>query len=188
MQSLGRNDSSVTESQERKLDLLARRMELQPGQRIMDVGCGWGGPLIYLAKRYGVRGVGLTLSPTQKEYADRWIQQQAVDVQVHVSHWNEFDDPEPFDDVYTDEVIVHFNDLLGFFKKVKTLLKPDGRMVNKEVHFTHRDFMLPTRTMIYVSEVFGETGNYILLAEELIAPGPSRVPRRAHRADPGIEL
>ena len=111
--------------------------------------------------------MGLTLSPTQKEYADRWIAEQEVDVQVHVCHWNDYEDPEPYDDVYTDEVIVHFNDLLGFFRKVKTLLKPEGRMLNKEVHFTHRDFMLPTRTMIYVSEVFGETGNYILLAEEL---------------------
>src|SRR5687768_8297014 len=51
--------SSVTESQEAKLDLLAEAMQLKPGQRIMDVGCGWGGPLVYLCKKYGVSGVGL---------------------------------------------------------------------------------------------------------------------------------
>src|SRR5687767_12462584 len=47
-----------TESQEAKLDLLAQFMDLKPGQRILDVGCGWGGPLVYLCKTYGVEGVG----------------------------------------------------------------------------------------------------------------------------------
>ena len=56
-----------TESQEAKLDLMARLMDLQPGQRILDVGCGWGGPLTYLCQKYKTRGVGLTLSPTQKK-------------------------------------------------------------------------------------------------------------------------
>src|SRR5438874_1146488 len=55
-----------TAAQEAKLDLLARLMDLQPGQRIMDVGCGWGGPLVYLCKTYNVRGVGLTVSPMQR--------------------------------------------------------------------------------------------------------------------------
>ncbi|MGB2695119.1 MAG: class I SAM-dependent methyltransferase [Dehalococcoidia bacterium] len=159
--------ASVTESQERKLDLLADLLQLQPGQRVLDVGCGWGGPLIYLAQRYGVKGVGLTLSPTQKDYADHWIKERGVDVAVHVCHWRDFEDTDRFDAAYTDEVIVHFNDLLGFFQQVKKLLKPDGRMLNKEVHFTSTHFMQPTRTMIFVNEVFGETGNYLLLAEEL---------------------
>ena len=57
--------TTETESQERKLDLLAELMELRPGQRVLDVGSGWGGSLVYLAKRYDVRGVGLMLSTPQ---------------------------------------------------------------------------------------------------------------------------
>lgn len=52
-----------TESQEAKLDLLAELMELRSGQRILDIGCGWAGPLTYLCKTYGVRG-GAQRGPT----------------------------------------------------------------------------------------------------------------------------
>ena len=73
---------SQTESQERKLDILAEMMELRPGMRIMDVGCGWGGPLTYLSTKYGVQGVGLTLSSVQKARgrgADRSVRRRCHD-------------------------------------------------------------------------------------------------------------
>src|SRR5215213_5290890 len=129
--------SSLTEAQEAKLDLLAGLMELKPGQRIMDVGCGWGGPLVYLCKKYGVRGVGLTVSPTQKRTAEERIVRHGVDAQIVVTHWRDFRSDLPFDAVYTDEVIVHFSDLDNYFKKVWSVLREGGRMLNKELHFTH---------------------------------------------------
>src|SRR5687768_10029530 len=58
-----------TQSQEAKLDRFAELMNLQPGQRILDVGCGWAGPLAYLCKTYGTRGVGLMLSEMQYKAA-----------------------------------------------------------------------------------------------------------------------
>src|SRR5262249_2515521 len=58
-----------TEAQQTKLDLLAQEMQLKPGMRILDVGCGWGGPLTYLCKTYGVSGVGITVSPKQRAEA-----------------------------------------------------------------------------------------------------------------------
>lgn len=159
--------TNETESQERKLDLLAHRMQLQPGQRILDVGCGWGGPLVYLAKRYGVRGVGLTLSPLQKDYAERRISDHEAPAEVVECHWQDYRDPEPFDAIYTDEVIVHFNDLGGYFQKVKTLLKPGGRMLNKELHLASSTFTDVNRASVFVNEIYGETGNYRTLHEEL---------------------
>src|SRR5271165_4419694 len=78
-------DAGVTDettSQEAKLDLFAQLMELKPGQRILDVGCGWGGPLTYLCKRYGLHGVGLTMSPKQKEFAEARVEENGVDVQI----------------------------------------------------------------------------------------------------------
>ena len=159
--------TSVTDSQERKLDLLARLMQLQPGQRILDVGCGWAGPLIYLVKRYGVKGVGLTLSLKQKEDADRRIREHGAEAEVHVCHWRDFEDADRFDAVFTDEVIVHFHDLQGFFAQVRQLLKPDGLMVNKELHFVTSQVKQLTRSMIFLNRIFEETGNYRMLHEEL---------------------
>lgn len=156
-----------TQSQERKLDLLAGLLELESGQRVLDVGCGWGGPLVYLAKRYDVRGVGLTLSPTQGEFARRRVRENRVDVEILECHWEDFESDETFDAVYTDEVIVHFNRLDGYFQKVLSLLRPGGRMLNKELHFTSTRWMEVTPAMVFVNEIYGETGNYRTLHEEL---------------------
>jgi len=156
-----------TQAQERKLDLLAALLQLQPGQRILDVGCGWGGPLVYLAKTYSVRGVGLTLSPAQRAFAENRVSQHGVDVAIQECHWKDFRDDKPFDAVYTDEVIVHFNDLAGYLEKVWSLLRPGGRMLNKELHFTSTSWMEITPAMVFVNEIYGETGNYRTLHEEL---------------------
>jgi len=156
-----------TESQEAKLDLMAECMELKPGQRIMDVGCGWAGPLVYLCKKYGVSGVGLTLSAQQKGYAEERIARYGVDAKIHQSHWRDYQDDRPFDAIYTDEVIVHFNDLGGFFAKCHSLLRDGGLLVNKEIHFTHSQYCSISRGLTYVNEVFGYTGNYRTLVQEL---------------------
>ena len=156
-----------TESQEAKLDLLARLMDLRPGQRILDVGCGWAGPLVYLSTRYGVRGVGLTLSPTQKRCADERIARQGAEVEIVERHWQEYADEEGFDAIFTDEVIVHFNDLGGFFAKAHALLRPGGHFVNKELHFTNSRFKEISRMGVFVNEIYGLTGNYRTLGEEL---------------------
>ena len=159
--------SSQTESQERKLDILAEMMELRPGMRIMDVGCGWGGPLTYLSTKYGVRGVGLTLSALQKDAADERVARYGADVEIVVSHWKEYVDDEPFDAIYTDEVIVHFFDLGAFFTKVHGLLRDGGRMLNKELHLVNARHAEMSRAMSFINEIFGSTGNYRTLGDEL---------------------
>jgi cyclopropane-fatty-acyl-phospholipid synthase len=127
--------TTETESQERKLDLLASLMGLAPGKRVLDVGCGWGGPLVYLSQTYGVQGVGITLSPSQRA---------------------------------TAEAIVHFEDLRGYFEKVRSLLRPGGLMLNKELHFAHPRYSRDlNRSSAFVNDIFGATGNYRTLAEEL---------------------
>ena len=160
-----------TQSQERKLDLLAELMELRPGMRIMDVGCGWGGPLVYLSTKYGVRAVGLTLSSLQKAAADERIAARGADVTIVESHWKDYEADEPFDVIYTDEVIVHFHDLGDYFKKVYGLLRDGGVMLNKELHLVHGRHSEMTRAMSFINEIFGSTGNYRTLAEELTLAG-----------------
>ena len=156
-----------TESQEAKLDRTGELAGLQPGMRILDVGCGWAGPLTYLCKKFGVSGVGLTLSPTQKQCADERIAKHGVDAKVQISHWEEFEDEQKFDAVVTDEVIVHFFDLGGFFEKAHGWLKDGGVMVNKELHHKHPRHAVLERGGEFISEIYGDTGNYRTLAEEL---------------------
>lgn len=66
-----REARTLDEAQEAKLDLIARKLALRPGMRVLDVGCGWGGALAYLAEHYGVTGVGLTVSREQARWARR---------------------------------------------------------------------------------------------------------------------
>jgi cyclopropane-fatty-acyl-phospholipid synthase len=156
-----------TASQEAKLDLTARLAGLRAGMRVLDVGCGWGGPLTYLCTRYGLSGVGLTLSPIQKSFAESRIAREGARVAVEPVHWQEYAPSHPFDAVLTDEVIVHFNDLGGFFRRCHDLLVPGGVMVNKELHLKHPRFAHLERGGELISEIYGDTGNYRTLAEEL---------------------
>ena len=160
-------DEDDTTAQERKLDRTAELAGLKPGMRIIDVGCGWAGPLTYLCKRYDLQGVGLTLSPTQKQAADERIRKHGVDARIEVCHWQDYTPLEHFDAVVTDEVIVHFNDLGGFFKKCYGWLTETGVMVNKELHLSHPRHAVLERGGEFVSQIYGDTGNYRLLAEEL---------------------
>jgi cyclopropane-fatty-acyl-phospholipid synthase len=163
--------TTETESQEEKLDLLGTLMGLRPGMRILDVGCGWGGPLVYLSRTFGVEGVGLTLSPIQKAAAEERVARYGANVTILERHWKDHTDERPFDAIYTDEVIVHFNDLGGYFAKAYSLLRPGGLMLNKEVHYAHRRYAELTRAMVFVNEIYGFTGNYRTLADELTLVG-----------------
>lgn len=159
---------SMTKAQERKLDIFARLMQLKPGMKILDVGSGWGGPLVYLCHQYGVQGVGITVTEKQISFSEDRARHYGVNAQFYLSHWETFEHPTLFDAIFTDEVVVHFNDLSGFFKKCATLLQPDGLVVNKELHLTHGKFKDWSDPLgVHVNKVYGFTGNYRLLQEEI---------------------
>jgi cyclopropane-fatty-acyl-phospholipid synthase len=74
--------SNLNEAQIHKLDLVCRKMNLQPGQKILDIGCGYGSLLQHAAKNYGVHGVGVTLSTSQAEYAKKICNNLPIEIQV----------------------------------------------------------------------------------------------------------
>ncbi len=157
-----------TASQERKLDLFAEQLELSPGKRLLDVGAGWGGPLLYLCKRYGVRGRGLSLSPVQVEHARAWARRLGVDCQFELCHWQDYQPKEPLDAIMTDEVIVHFSRLGDFFKRAYAMLDDGGVMVNKELHHTHPAYAhAPSEAIRFIDDIYGNSGFYRSLADEL---------------------
>ena len=63
-------DTGLAQAQEDKLDLVCRKLRLQPGERVLDIGCGWGSLAIWAAKHYGVQALGVTLSREQVAYAN----------------------------------------------------------------------------------------------------------------------
>ncbi|HZV23840.1 MAG TPA: class I SAM-dependent methyltransferase, partial [Luteimonas sp.] len=69
-------------AQEAKLDLVCRKLGLRPGMRVLDIGCGWGEALQYAAQRYGVSGVGVTISQAQAEYARRLCDGLPIDIRL----------------------------------------------------------------------------------------------------------
>lgn len=175
---------SVTEDQQAKLDLLAELMHLRPGARVLDVGCGWGGPLTYLATRYGVTGVGISLVPQQCEYAARRAARYGVSLEFRPSHWMDFAADQPFDAVMTSGVVVHFPRLVDYFAKAREWLRSGGVLLNEEMHLLSADTRNGTvarvsRAMAALDDVrkkgrevggrlvVDEEGSYITLDQEV---------------------
>src|SRR5271166_1961115 len=72
------DDATLEQAQATKFDLVARKLALQPGMRLLDVGCGWGGMVIHAARDYGVRALGVTLSARQAAWAQATIERQGL--------------------------------------------------------------------------------------------------------------
>lgn len=99
----------LDEAQRDKLDLICRKLGLQPGMRLLDVGCGWGGLMIHAAENYGVTAVGLTLSRNQASYINDRLEQRGLGkrVEVRVQHFREFSEPRAFDAAASIEMGEH---------------------------------------------------------------------------------
>ena len=78
-------DDSLDVAQEAKLDLICRKLRLKPGDRLLDIGCGWGGLIMYAAERYGVDATGITLSENQASLARERIDQAGLGERCRVA-------------------------------------------------------------------------------------------------------
>ena len=90
-----RGARTLEEAQEAKLDLVCQKLDLQPGQRVLDIGCGWGSFAIHAAQRYDVRVTGVTLSEPQAEFARRRVADQGLSdrVEIRVADYREIARP-----------------------------------------------------------------------------------------------
>ncbi len=77
-----RDTGNLDDAQEAKLDLICRKLRLRAGERILDIGCGWGGLLKFACDRYGVQGVGLTVSRRQAELAERTCDGLPIEIRL----------------------------------------------------------------------------------------------------------
>ena len=77
-------DDSLETAQEQKYDLICRKLGLQPGQRLLDVGCGWGGMVMHAAQHYGVQAVGVTISASQADLAAKRVAEAGLADRVDI--------------------------------------------------------------------------------------------------------
>jgi cyclopropane-fatty-acyl-phospholipid synthase len=128
-----RGARTLEEAQEAKLDLVCRKLDLQPGQRVLDIGCGWGSFAIHAAQRYGVRVTGVTLSEPQAEFARRRVADQGLSdrVEIRVADYREIRD-QPFDAVASIGMVEHVgsSQIDVYMQQVAHLLRPGGMVLN----------------------------------------------------------
>ncbi len=119
-----RQASSLDAAQEAKLDLVCRKLRLQPGQRVLDIGCGWGEALKFAAERYGVSGVGVTISREQADYARRLC--AGLPIEIRLQDYRELD--ERFDAAFSIGMFEHVGDknYRGYFEVVRRVLGERG--------------------------------------------------------------
>lgn len=121
----GRRAASLDAAQEAKLDLACRKLGLRPGMRLLDIGCGWGEMLKFAAERYGIEGVGVTISREQQAFASALC--KGLPVEVRLQDYRELRG-ERFDRVVSIGMFEHVGvrNYRGYFKLVRSLLPPDG--------------------------------------------------------------
>jgi cyclopropane-fatty-acyl-phospholipid synthase len=123
-------DEDLDTAQQRKLDYVCRKLRLRPGERLLDIGCGWGGLVLHAARHFGVEALGVTLSREQAELASMRIEQAGLAdrCRVELRDYREVDEPESFDKLASVGMYEHVarNALVDYFSHAWRLLKPGG--------------------------------------------------------------
>jgi cyclopropane-fatty-acyl-phospholipid synthase len=125
--------STLEQAQTDKHELICRKLRLREGERILDVGCGWGTLAIHAAARFGVSVVGVTLSEKQAELAGKRVAEAGVGDRVQVRLQDERDvDDGPYDAITSVGMFEHVGaERLGeYFAHLHGLLRPQGRLLN----------------------------------------------------------
>ncbi len=129
-------DGTLEDAQRDKLELICRKLELTPGQRLLDVGCGWGSMAIHAAREYGVSVVGVTLSQEQAAYARKRVAGEGLTdkVEIRVQDYRDVTDG-PYDAISSIGMAEHVGTerYLEYARDLFALLRPGGRLLNHQI-------------------------------------------------------
>ncbi len=127
----------IDTAQEAKLDLVCRKLRLAPGERMLDIGCGWGGLVQYAVEHYGVEAVGITLSVEQAKLAQARITEAGLGsrCRIELRDYREFTDRVPFDKISCIGMSEHVGRarLPQFFGVAHRVLRPGGLFLNQAI-------------------------------------------------------
>jgi len=128
-------NNTVDQAQHDKMEMICRKLRLKPGDRLLDIGCGWGGLLCYAAENYGVQAHGITLSEAQIEFAQNWAKQRGLSDKVTF----EIRDYADLEGTYDKICSIGMYEAIGisnidlYFKSVRRVLAEDGLFLNHAI-------------------------------------------------------
>ncbi|MBS2938639.1 class I SAM-dependent methyltransferase [Nocardioides sp. J2M5] len=157
-------EATLEEAQFAKFDLVARKLGLRPGQKLLDVGCGWGTMVRHAAREYGVKALGVTLSLEQAQWAKEAIDREGLGDLAEVRHLDYRDVVETdFDAVSSIGLTEHIGvrNYPSYFSHLRDRLKPGGRLLN---HCITRPHNRRTETGAFIDR-------YVFPDGELIGSG-----------------
>lgn len=132
-----RPDLTIDAAQEAKLRHICRKLRLQRGQHLLDIGCGWGGLALFAAHHYDVHVTGITLSRRQMELATTRVRESGLSdrVSIQLSDYRELRVAEPFDAIVSVGMSEHVGSdhLSNYFKTAAAMLRPGGVFLNHAI-------------------------------------------------------
>lgn len=168
-------EQTLDDAQADKIELICRKLRLRPGERLLDVGCGWGTLAIHAAQRFGVRVVGVTLSQQQADLAAKRVAEAGVADRVEIRIQDERDvDDGPYDAVSSVGMFEHVGSsrLSAYFGHLYELLRPGGRLLNhgisrpagaRRTRFERKSFI---DTYVFPDGELHEVGAVVTTAQE----------------------
>ena len=132
-------EEDIDTAQTQKLDYLCRKLRLRPGERLLDVGCGWGGLILYAAQHYGVKAYGVTLSEPQAELARARIREAGLSdrCEVQLRDYRDLPPQPAYDKIVSVGMFEHIGEsrLPEYFQHVRELLRSGGVFLNHGIAY-----------------------------------------------------
>lgn len=168
---------TLAQAQEAKLEHICRKLMLRPGERLLDIGAGWGALLLWAAEHHGVEATGITLSENQHRHVRQRIADKGLEgrVRIELRDYRDLPETQPFDKISSVGMFEHVGqaNMDAYFEKIMHLLVPGGLVLNHGItagDLQHRQigagmgdfiekYIFPGGELMHVSAVLGHLAN-----------------------------